>query len=580
MSLFFRILNPLTWFQPKSPTEDELRLARYNAKRAIKAAPKKRKAEEDLLEAGRKRLRLEQQGPDHTSIEAAIASSTGPGTNISNINQSTGWSRYNIFDWVNRNGFTAGAASASVVHASTVADFDCQAQLQRSAANGPDCKEDVVIQSNQSPHSKQNGVHPSQRTKEMPPPPRTFMRTPTAGSRRTSRPQRPGDEPSPPPIENANGGRGPDQNADVSSLLLDETSSMAAARREAANDQFSLEQARRHAAATKLPDNSGIWALSEKQLFYHLSLRGFEPLLPKNWMVDFKTLPLTLYADDNTDPPLIHALSGTDFRAIRALRSLIDTGKTLRDKSFAGPSFRAEKVIEKSVKEYFAWAFGDANFDLTHDTYVPSYHIMTRRKCQNTTDAMVVLDARLRDLATRHREHYNIASSIESNVNASLLDELKDEATAVYDDADPSEPPVLVGILIVSAILVIFTMNPYRVSSDSVVNGDIDNSGLRYIAKFDFSDAQYDVWNAIAVAVTAVHVREHMAAKEYAKKVQIKQEDSMFNGEMAAKPAAKAKGKAKSAAKGKGKQAVNAGWFNGKGFEASVVNIDDDDPDL
>lgn len=44
------------------------------------------------------------------------------------------------------------------------------------------------------------------------------------------------------------------------------------------DDAYSMEKARRHAAATDLPPNSGIWERGEKELFFHLSYRGFSTL--------------------------------------------------------------------------------------------------------------------------------------------------------------------------------------------------------------------------------------------------------------------------------------------------------------
>lgn len=77
---------------------------------------------------------------------------------------------------------------------------------------------------------------------------------------------------------------------------------------------FSIERAKRWADAVKLP--KGQWAEAEKDLFFRLAMRGFEPLLPSNWHLDFPTLPDSLFADQDpaTPAPVIQALHGTDFR--------------------------------------------------------------------------------------------------------------------------------------------------------------------------------------------------------------------------------------------------------------------------
>lgn len=218
-------------------------------------------------------------------------------------------------------------------------------------------------------------------------------------------------------------------------------------------------------------------------------------------MVDFKTLPLSLFANEHTDPPLIQVHHGTTFRAVRALRSLIETGKLVRDKSLAGPNFQAEKTIEKSVKNYFAWALSDSGFNLTDPQYIPTYTILTRKKGQPTTSAIELLNTRLRTLATRHRERLGIVSSIEPSPHPSP----PESATQVYDDTLSPSPPTLVGILIVSALVVVFTLNSYNSQAEEA--DGLESTGLRFIAKFDFSEHAYDVWNAIAVAIVAGHIR-------------------------------------------------------------------------
>lgn len=75
---------------------------------------------------------------------------------------------------------------------------------------------------------------------------------------------------------------------------------------------FSLERAKRWAAAVSLPEDK--WSEAEKQLFFRLAMRGFEPLLPRHWQHDFSTLPNTMFPlpDDKT-APIIRAFKHSDF---------------------------------------------------------------------------------------------------------------------------------------------------------------------------------------------------------------------------------------------------------------------------
>lgn len=83
-------------------------------------------------------------------------------------------------------------------------------------------------------------------------------------------------------------------------------------RREVAFD-FSVERAERWVAAIKLP--KGHWAEAEKDLFYRLAMRGFEPLVPSNWQLDFSTLPESLFGHPrDITPPYIDAVGASQFR--------------------------------------------------------------------------------------------------------------------------------------------------------------------------------------------------------------------------------------------------------------------------
>lgn len=51
----------------------------------------------------------------------------------------------------------------------------------------------------------------------------------------------------------------------------------------------------------------------EIALFEKLTMRGFEPIVPRNWMMDFQTLPETMFTNDEAEI-FINAASGNEFR--------------------------------------------------------------------------------------------------------------------------------------------------------------------------------------------------------------------------------------------------------------------------
>lgn len=79
---------------------------------------------------------------------------------------------------------------------------------------------------------------------------------------------------------------------------------------------FSLERAKRLSTAVSLSENT--WSKAERELFFRLAMRGFEPLLPRHWQLDFSTLPDTLFSvpEDEGKGPLIQALKTSDFHGM------------------------------------------------------------------------------------------------------------------------------------------------------------------------------------------------------------------------------------------------------------------------
>lgn len=305
--------------------------------------------------------------------------------------------------------------------------------------------------------------------------------------------------------------------------------STAASRRRANDvDEYDMELARRHAAAARLPPNSGVWSKAEQELFYHLALRGFEPLLPQNWMLDFKTLPLSIFAHETAIAlPLIQNRKGTEFRAIRALRDLFETGQHVRDNSLVSPGSRPESVLERAVNKYISWALTDAGVRIgSHSTSVPVHTVVVRQRGQSTTDTLRGLTLKLYDLAAQHRQACGIHASIEPQ-DGTLTGH---EETKVVDDTG-SDLPALIGLMIASSVLAVFTLNAHSLPPDGTIPTDsqpglgpsalpgdkqgeslgpekvLDESELRFIATFDFSVHEQDVWNALSVAIVAMQIR-------------------------------------------------------------------------
>jgi hypothetical protein len=281
-------------------------------------------------------------------------------------------------------------------------------------------------------------------------------------------------------------------------------------------DSMSSDLKARYQAATALPENSGIWAEAERDLFFRLALRGFEPLLPPNWMLDFPTYPLTLYSNENSPPPLLQSLCDNDFRATRALKDLNEMGKRVRDRAIS--SLAPEPVIYSAVSAYIDWSLTDARMHPSQrPAALPVYVITSLQRNQTTHDALASMTAQLHDLAALHRARRGIRESVERDRTPA-----SDVSATHVLDSDAEDLPILTGMLICSSLVNVMTMNAHAVPADfssadrmaGAKPNERDETGLRFIATFDFSESGMDVWNALAVAIVGMHIRK-MMLKQY-----------------------------------------------------------------
>lgn len=295
---------------------------------------------------------------------------------------------------------------------------------------------------------------------------------------------------------------------------------------EDADDEM-MEAARRHAAAVTLPANSGIWSQTERELFFHLAYRGFEPLLPQNWMIDFDTLPLSVFSHENTiDPPLIQNIRDNPFRAGHALRRLFEAGHDVRDRNHVSPGVRREKTLEQAVKRYLYWALTDVGLRPTSKTsYTPVHVVVKKRKDQTTFQTLEEIAKKLHHLSEQHQQARDVRPSIEIPSPGT-----KDADETRIADANASSPTII-GLVIVSSVLIIVTLSPFSnlpvlvppVQTASPPNSDPSSQPspdcnpdrLRIIAELDFSQRDQDVWNALGVAIVAMQIRREALRVNY-----------------------------------------------------------------
>jgi hypothetical protein len=276
-------------------------------------------------------------------------------------------------------------------------------------------------------------------------------------------------------------------------------------------DEEQMEAARRHAAAIQLPADSGTWSQAEQELFFRLAKRGFQPLLPQNWMIDFDTLPLSIFAhEDSIDPPLIQNMRDNQFRAAHALRRLLEAGHDVRDRTHVSPGVRRERILERIVKRYLHWALTDVGLRPNSlSNYLPTHVIVTHRKGRSTFQTLEEMASKLHNLAERHRKAEKVYPTIEPHESHLVLSSQLDSVP------DTSEIPTLFGLVFISSVLAIVTLSPFTAektmtasSSGSQFNSPpVFNDCLRTIVDLDFSQRDQDVWNSLGVAIVAMQIR-------------------------------------------------------------------------
>lgn len=189
------------------------------------------------------------------------------------------------------------------------------------------------------------------------------------------------------------------------------------------------------------------------------------------------------------------------------LNNLFMLGNRVRDRYLVGR--RAEPVMRRPLEDYINWALRDARLHNRPYT-IPVYAITTHKPGRKLPYVLEKITTKLRKLSARYRQVYSVRPSIEPG------SQLHDAVSATPGSNASTEThaanrkfPVLTGFVITGALVVIVTLD-----SNPTVNPSLDDSKVRYIASFDFSEDGMDVWNAFAVAITVMRIRKTMLELE------------------------------------------------------------------
>jgi len=262
--------------------------------------------------------------------------------------------------------------------------------------------------------------------------------------------------------------------------------SMTAAEREEAEAAAKVEDylARQAELAARMADIERAkveknWHPDAFFLFERFCMRAFEPVLPKEYEPDFRTLPEDIYTD--RESAFVNYHTDTLTYPCKALIALHNLGLQVRIKIEVGRP--VDKYIVKQIKNYMKWAERDGNYGNLR--FIPVLTVVAAKTTQTTQSMVASVFCEMKFLAERHREH--LAALPGSYINS--LEQI------VY--ARP--PPLLYGIVVAKANVILVTLD--SASPDAT---------LEHIQHFDLTKKAEDVWNGFAVAYIVIMARNYI----------------------------------------------------------------------
>lgn len=231
------------------------------------------------------------------------------------------------------------------------------------------------------------------------------------------------------------------------------------------------------------------WPEDSINFIQRLHQRGFEPLFPLHWQMDFKFLPDELFYRRERGEPYFRSLSGlSDFHATKALHRLLQLGPKVRDKVACG--LRPDLIVKTELLNYLLWARRD---NIT-PTDMPDLVVIENGPANAEINTM-------EQNLLRRLDHLDIHLSdwIPEHINM------------------PSIFGVLVSHTLVGIVLYVpphhgASATPSKKSPRTTTPGELGS--LRSVGVFDFGQQGYDVWNSLALAMLVQHCRDIVGVLE------------------------------------------------------------------
>ncbi|KAK6402527.1 hypothetical protein LTR95_019061, partial [Oleoguttula sp. CCFEE 5521] len=216
-------------------------------------------------------------------------------------------------------------------------------------------------------------------------------------------------------------------------------------------------------------------------LVQKIKMRGHETLLPSALRYSLRHLPDALFATGNST--FISSVRGLHANSENALNRLIDTASYARDAILSGCRTRPEIVVLRRVREYLRWAMRDSQ--LEQRTLIPLLTVIAKPAGTPHATLETIATHRLEKLASRYRRAFLVLHSTESSTPVS-------QASVQYSYPTPT----LYAIIASHTIVALVAYTPHD-----------ESRKITPMAFFDLTQVDYDVWNALALAIVVCHVR-------------------------------------------------------------------------
>ncbi|KAF9881866.1 hypothetical protein CkaCkLH20_01012 [Colletotrichum karsti] len=307
----------------------------------------------------------------------------------------------------------------------------------------------------------------------------------------------------------------------------------------------------------KLFPGSDNWADDELRLFKILFMRQYSPLLPADWQMSFRGIPIPdiLFASSIAHPPIINSRSDNDYKATKALTRLIELTKDVRGLAQTGQRHRASALIGKRLQEYIRWAEQDGNY--ANLDYVPNIIVDVVDTSKTPQEIEEHMQQRLKIAAVAQQAHWRIdqpgndsdgeikngeqsdrdPEEVEPEDNQIVLvpdkypspqkedfppstpahNETNGNNTQYHKSPDKKanntnelvqhwsekfdrQPPVVYGLFIVNTSVMVLTVDSAKE----------EEAYVSYQVEVGFSKRGQDVWNAITIAIVVCMARDGM----------------------------------------------------------------------